>query len=396
MSVISKQYGSLILAFTTEFTLRYKDKGSRADMDGAFWHPKAPSGFYALGSVGVSNYDDINGKNWALCVQAAGDDQTALAHPTDYTLVWKDEGSGADMDGSCWRPVAPSGYKAMGDVFVTGYNKPSTNDVMCVREDLVTQGVVGDIIYTDEGSKADSDIATYKIVASTVFGTEVGKGYIAANCFIANSSYTKPVATTSVNNCLKLPFPKKSSAAPAPPSLTDYSMPSEFYGNTIDHTIEFPFTAFIDNEYDIKWQVDNSPFYTLQREVAYKREMYNYNQTDVSQTYNKSVTSGVSESQTRTFEINGGVSLSETIGITTVVTLAATGGWSIDLGWQTSTNVEEFREVTKTLELKTPAGTAGCLWSLWYLVKVVRADNSTSESISFSVDSIVTSQYPTK
>lgn len=394
MSTISKQYGSLILTFTTSFTLRYKDKGSKADVDGAFWHPNAPTGFFALGGVGVSNYDDINGKSWALCVQPAPEDPTATAHPTDYTQIWKDTGSGADMDGSCWRPVPPAGYKALGDVFVTGYNKPSNNDIVCVREDLVTQGIVGSEIYSDSGSGADMDISVYKITASTVLSADVSKGCIAANCYVANNNYYKPSATTAVNNCLKLPFPKTEYPAPAPPSLIDYNMPAEFYGNTIDHIVYVPFTAFVDKEYDVSWQVQNSPFYTLQREVAYKRELFNYNTSGVAQTTSKSVTSGITQGESTTFEANAGVSTSVTAGITTSVTASATGNYSIDLGWQTSTNVEELREVTRTLELKTPPDTAACLWSLWYALKVLRSDNSMVDSVSFNVDSLVTDQYP--
>ena len=44
----------------------------------------------------------------------------ALAAPERYEAIWTDSGSGADLDGAFWRPIPPAGYTCLG-VVVTGY-----------------------------------------------------------------------------------------------------------------------------------------------------------------------------------------------------------------------------------------------------------------------------------
>ncbi|KAL6882932.1 hypothetical protein HDV57DRAFT_465618 [Trichoderma longibrachiatum] len=82
--------------------------------------------------------------------------ETVILH---YERIWKDEGSGADRDGSFWRPVAPAGYVALGDVASgAGWDAaPSVDDVWCVRGDLVTRGGFRpESAWDDKGSGAAS------------------------------------------------------------------------------------------------------------------------------------------------------------------------------------------------------------------------------------------------
>jgi hypothetical protein len=64
---------------------------------------------------------------------------------TLFLLVWFDfvQGSGASKDGQCWRPIAPAGYKSLGDMFVIGYDrKPSPSSPgtpVMVREDCAVR-----------------------------------------------------------------------------------------------------------------------------------------------------------------------------------------------------------------------------------------------------------------
>lgn len=387
-------FGELILTFTTNYVLAYNDQKSGAKMDGAFWHPQAPSGFSPLGSIGVNNYNPINNTIASICVAAAPGSNRPLAAPIDYTLIWNDKKSGAKMDGSCWRPVPPSGYVALGDVFVTGYDKPSLNYVTCVRRDLTSVAQVGKEIYNDSDSGASMDIDTYQIVVPSVDLSQQN-GFFAVNSFVANNSYNVPQGAPVIN-CLNLPFPVIQSEEPSAPVLTSTALPPSISGKTIDRIVTVPFTAITDNAYPVSWKVNNSPFYTIERQVMYKLEIFNYNQTSEVQPISKSVTTGVSQSNSKSFSQSVGVSVTATSG----VSFLGTGGEvsatvSTELGWEQTSVSEEFTEQTVEKTINTPCHKAAAIWALQYNLLVVRADQSILPSqLSFDVDSFVEDEYP--
>jgi Vacuolar protein sorting-associated protein 62 len=266
------QFGDLVLRFTSSFEFRYNDRGSGANLDGSFWHPKPPTGFHALGSIGMSSYNDPNGKVAALCVKASeplmpGLQKPALKPPTDYEFIWNDKGSGATHDGSCWRPLAPEGYVALGDVFAQGYNKPPLNDVMCVARELAFDGEVGVLIWNDKGSGANRDLSTYQINPSRAY-RESSEGLFAVNSFVGVQNYSKP-PTSPVANTLRLPVPVVESGEAPLPQLTSKTKPPAHTLPVVDRVVTVPFTAVIDGDKTIEWILQNSPFYTVQRSVYY-------------------------------------------------------------------------------------------------------------------------------
>ncbi|MEM8930727.1 MAG: Vps62-related protein [Acidobacteriota bacterium] len=147
----------------------YWDKGSGADMDGAFWRVNPPSGYYTVGDYCQGNYSSPAGN----VVVVTGSDDDELAPPVDYALVWNDKDSGADEDGSIWIPMAPDGYVALGGVAQRGYDKPDRPDIRCVRADLVERASFGSLIWDDKGSGADDDVSIYAIESpgGTIPGT---------------------------------------------------------------------------------------------------------------------------------------------------------------------------------------------------------------------------------
>ncbi len=129
-------------------------------MDGSFYNPvNIPVGYNSIGSYGQGNYDEPNGSVVIVKEEEAG----ALVHPTGYTMVYQDKGSGASMDGSFWMPIPPKGYVAMGLVCVEGYDAPSTGMVVCLRDDLVTEATVGNLIWDDKKSGAKMDGGFWEI-----------------------------------------------------------------------------------------------------------------------------------------------------------------------------------------------------------------------------------------
>jgi len=109
----------------------------------AFAYPVVTDGFRSLGSLcyeGSYNPDGVHG----VMVVKAKPGSDALAAPVDYTYLW---GADPNWDNcSFWRPIPPTGYRAMGVVQWAGYNKPLLDAVTCVREDLTIMGEAGDFI----------------------------------------------------------------------------------------------------------------------------------------------------------------------------------------------------------------------------------------------------------
>lgn len=163
--------GPPIITFgtTSSYTLMYNDQGSGAHMDGAFYRPTAPSGYYILGDYAQGNYQPPALPS--LTIKVTNDDPSnpVLAAPVGYAQVWNDKGSGAHMDGSIWLPIPPSGYVALGAVSQNGYNTPDVAQLRCIRFDLVKLATLGQLIWNDQGSGAHEDVENYGIVGLSTF-----------------------------------------------------------------------------------------------------------------------------------------------------------------------------------------------------------------------------------
>ncbi|KAM0523060.1 hypothetical protein ACHAPE_001552 [Trichoderma viride] len=198
----------LCITTTASFSARWNDRGSGASRDGGFWHPSPQGDMRPLGSVAVPHYNDINGYNMARLYgpsSCSGADAAStsgpsiVASPTGYTQIWKDEKSGAAKDGSFWRPIPPNGYVALGDVAQSGWSAPSTNDVWCVRQDMVSQGSFGsNSVWDDKKSGAKTDVSVWEVRSSAygaADGEQVGHGEVAATSLgpiRGNQQYSAP------------------------------------------------------------------------------------------------------------------------------------------------------------------------------------------------------------
>ena len=110
----------------------------------SFYKPVVPSGFYAIGhySQGKPNWP------YGFVFAVKGLTPSAIAHPIDYEKVF---GSIYGSSLSIWRPVPPEGYVSLGLAAAMG-GKPSTDEIVCVREDLVAPGKVGNTIGLADGT----------------------------------------------------------------------------------------------------------------------------------------------------------------------------------------------------------------------------------------------------
>lgn len=157
---------AIISAFEPLFhpTPVYRDKGSGATLDGAFWRPAPRPGFFILGDYCVGNYDTPPNGN---VVVVTSENDTDLAAPIGYEQIWSDSGSGADWDGSIWKPIPPSDdYIAVGHIAQRGNSKnniPVVPYLRCVHKSLVTVGTASEQpVWEDKNSGASGDVSIWE------------------------------------------------------------------------------------------------------------------------------------------------------------------------------------------------------------------------------------------
>lgn len=395
------QFGSLILAFTSRYNRIWTDEGSGAHNDVAFWQPVPPTGFHALGSIGLPHYNDPNGKVATLCVKAAaatlpGVEKPALKRPLRYNFVWNDAGSGATEDGSCWNPQAPDGYVALGSVFQRGYNPPSLEAVMCVAKELVYEGVLGETIWIDRGSGADRDFGAWQI-NTLANPADASHGLFAVNSFTGHSQDSKP-GTSAVAYTLRLPVPVDEAGEAPVPQLNSKARPADRTTPVIDRIVTVPFTAVIDADKTTEWRIQNSPFYKVERSVFYDLLLFENNETSGEQIKSRTVTAGITKEQSQTFSINTGISISHEHGIETGFFAGkVTMELSIELGYSFTTTSSVFQSEEHMAQLTTQPGHASALWIAANSIRVVRDDGTpVARSLDFGEANTAyfTAQFP--
>lgn len=159
------------------FQWAYDDRGTGSDDDLTVYRPdmSGADGYHSLGELA------INGRHAPKTTFVVRDSGDLLAPPTDYSLIWKDSGSGGTYDVSFWLPQAPAGYTCLGVVTQLNYSKPSTDRIRCIKSDHVLRGVARKV-WDDSGSGADWDLGIWRAVS-------VGSKGLALNTFSGNRSH---------------------------------------------------------------------------------------------------------------------------------------------------------------------------------------------------------------
>jgi hypothetical protein len=116
----------------------------------AIYRPVAPDGFHALGHYGQWQWEvdifEILDTPCPWMFVARELEPGALAEPLDYELIGE-----PTSDCSFWKPIPPPGYVGLGFVAQAGSQKPDTDEIRCLREDLTAPGNLGKTISQVDG-----------------------------------------------------------------------------------------------------------------------------------------------------------------------------------------------------------------------------------------------------
>jgi hypothetical protein len=392
----------LYVTFVDTFQLRWADWGSGGTYDGSFYHPITSNGFRALGSLalGPHGYPNPNGAFAVMVVKVKPGHEDAIAEPVGYQLIYNDHNSGADMFGSFWRPLPPDGYVAMGTVVALNtWNQPSLSDVVCIRRDLTIVGESADFIYDDRGTGAHMYLSCWKNDQPTAGPHDYA--YLRTGTFIGVGNWNRPT-TDPAMNVLKINLP---TLAEAPyqtfvPKLTGYDTPPEETAPMMAKAMLVPCSIVNDAMYNnnVRWQVDNSPVYRLERQVYYKLQYHNHNQTSEVQTNNVLIRSGITTTESERIWNETSISISVEAGLSfKAFSAKITATVSRTFGYETQTSVAELHEREVSSSINTSPGKAAALWQQYNRYVLYRHNGTELEPVTsweFGIDSYVTDEYP--
>lgn len=387
--------GGMEIKFVDQFVWRWHDAGSGGTYNGGFWHPVATDGFHALGSLGLPNWA-VPTDLVAVIVVKEVDQSGAVVHPVDYALVYTDAGSGASYNGSFWLPVPPSpDYVAMGLVAQTGWGKPALTDVVCVRKDLTVKGKAGPFIWNDHDTGASMYLGTWAISIPDAGLHDLA--HVAPGTFVGWNSWTPP-ADHPAMNVLKIPLPMivDGENEDYEPKLADYDTPPSHSPSTLNKAMLVPFTAVNDPVRfgQIHWQVTNSPFYRLNRDVYYRVLYHDHNQQSVAINQPVNATAGVEPSFGQAFHTATGVSITDSDGMRLLGTYQlVSSNTSLEFGFDSRTSITElqYEEINKTLVI--PPDKAAAMWQKASRFVLKRHNGTTLETVGVPLEVGIDNEY---
>jgi hypothetical protein len=391
--------GELLIAFVDTFEYRWKSEGSSQGEDGSFYHPVLTDSFHALGSIGFTGFSNPNGNKGVLVVKAKpGSD--ALKPPVYYDFVWNSQGTGADDEGSFWNPIPPAGYKALGTVAQQGYDEPSVNDVVCVREDLVVEGALGGEFFwgVSTGPK--------RFKSCLIDPPDAGPHdscYLSTGTFVGTEYEPQP-PSYPVLYVLKVMLPMMAEGADQSfaPKLTGYDTPPDKTAPLMSKEMSVPWSIVKDSRWSSIERLAKSPKYRLEREVYYQLMYHNYNQTSELQTNSLELKSGASRTESDNYWEETDISITREWGVSLVPwgvgsSYKHVGTVSESFGYETQTSITELQEKTITSSINTHPGKAAALWQKYNRFTLKRHNGTRLETVGsweFGIDSYITDEYP--
>ncbi|CAE7007426.1 hypothetical protein P3342_002718 [Pyrenophora teres f. teres] len=373
------EYGDLVVTMTSDWDWRYKDTGTGAHRAIDVYHARGQdyNTLRPLGSfAGSKYYNGLNGKQGTLLVGSV-QGKSAVAEPVGYTLMWNDKKSKGDFDGAFWRPTAPNGYVALGDICTGSYNTPSLDQIWCVREDLVMGSEFRKSnIWDDAGSGATMFASVWAIESPIIGSAGSDKLPVLVDTFRLGPSDHYEIPPIGLAKVLALPCPNNFKQFDSkPPVFTKDTLPSQndiFYEQPQAEVI-LPYTAFFKS--DDRPSLGNivNPFVSLSRRTAWQVYVKHVNDSAGTITDTKKITKGVSKTEAEEMSHSAGVEISASVGIKG---FGASMSLNYQFSYKSSVSLTEYEEATREQGFTVPPYHATVFLTKQVWIKARRDDGS--------------------
>ncbi|KAI4906696.1 hypothetical protein J4E90_010384 [Alternaria incomplexa] len=375
----TRDYGDLRVTLTKDLVWKWNEKDTGAARYGEFYLANSQGAMRPVGSFGQDKWDDQKDKRATILVgNVPGSSGTpAVASPTSYDWVWDDRGGGGKYDGTVWRPIAPTGYVSLGDVWTSSYERPSTNAIWCVRSDLTMQSHYNpNSLWDDTKSGGNHDCSVWSIIPPqiSIHGTE--KVTVLSDCHRAIKAYRQP--SSDLARVLVLPCPKNfKSFSARPPTFTKDTIPREgdLFSQLQQCEVELPFTAFFPPTHVTSLGMISDPFCKLGRRTAWLVEKRHSNNGGGTIIDEKTIKKGISTTQSQEMVHSAGVEITSSFGIK-----ALGGGIDVSLNYQftstQSSSYNEYEEFTDRRQYNVPPYTCSIFLTERVWLVATRTDGS--------------------
>eukprot|EP01087_Luapelamoeba_hula_P001886 TRINITY_DN11687_c0_g1_i1.p1 TRINITY_DN11687_c0_g1~~TRINITY_DN11687_c0_g1_i1.p1 ORF type:complete len:238 (-),score=24.52 TRINITY_DN11687_c0_g1_i1:231-944(-) len=157
----------------------------------SFYRVEPPDGYFRLGDFIEQSHSPYPGASMLVIKESNPEGGfPLLVKPIRYAKIWDDRGTGAKFgDLSVFRPVAPAGYVALGDVCMRSQSQePSIDYMRCVHSSMVVQGEwTAEAVWHDKGAGAKfGDLSLWAPHPTA----EVGGSNI--RTFVSSGNYNRP------------------------------------------------------------------------------------------------------------------------------------------------------------------------------------------------------------
>ncbi|KAL5270986.1 hypothetical protein ACHWQZ_G001585 [Mnemiopsis leidyi] len=163
----------IVFRYTNSYEFIYNDEGTKGDNYMGLWRTIIfQKGYCALGDVHSSDTKYAVPEKLTLLVKWTGD---AVVHPTSFTSVWADHGSGGKYEVEVYRMNAPAGYTCLGGAAMGTYDKdPDAEHYCCIKNDYLVDGQYQKL-YDDKGTGAYDALSLWEVLPGPVAsGVEAG------------------------------------------------------------------------------------------------------------------------------------------------------------------------------------------------------------------------------
>jgi hypothetical protein len=345
--------------------------------------------FLPLGDYAITQ-DVPFGHTPIMLLGVQADYPDALAHPTDFTWILNDHGSGNAADVNYWWPVAPDGYSAVG-ICVSGGAKPNVNDYWCVANDYLQDAAVQNF-WSDAGQhwKSWNGNLDFPMVQTS----QTGGSLLLAPTTMISEQFTADNNGVTNASCLvvdKLFLPVPAEPISAPP-YSDLDGVASSTPEGIAAVAVLPVNVIVDASRGAEPQ--SSPFYYLAGQPYWT--CTNAFPSPAGGIYTKDYEVGTAESQSQSFEETNSVTVSADVGVE-----AGEGGgvsahiavsYTHEMSIGTSSSVDHDTRTTTTLALNLPISDRVLIWQK-YVDFVTYRTNGTTLSRATYADPEATFRY---
>ncbi|HEY0011414.1 MAG TPA: hypothetical protein VGB79_01015 [Allosphingosinicella sp.] len=344
-------------------------------------------GFLPLGDAAAVNGADFPSVPVLLFQQMPGN-ESALAHPTGFSWILDDAGSGNPNDIDYWWPIAPDGYSACGIALSGSANPPDPNNYWCVNNSLLQSAATAPF-WNDAGAgwkHHDGSLSVPVLnTGQQIPGTQF---LLAPTTLLSNEGNGANFSFVLVLDKCMLPI--SGGAAPDP----QYS-PTNTQGTTtgmgVGQVAVVPCSTISDSNRGVL--PANSPFYYLASQPFW--QCIGSYSTPGGGSYTQGVEVGTSQSSSTSVQNTTSLTVGANVGVEAGPASASVSvSYSEEMSVTVDASAGTSSETTENIMLNLPPAPITQIWQRMIDLDVYRTDGSSLVSAVYGNTDLRITQSP--